>query len=303
LRNLALFFSAVSLENNSVGEIYDFISEALRCKTVEFQPESIKFQFGPGEAYAPKVKDAGGDVYVKNLEDALEAIKIIVEQGEGRRTTVDVSVYDDKSHEEKSHYARFKVVKKQLDKVIIKVWDLPTDPELLPYPDNLQAVSELFNASYTYLLRTIDLLYLTAGDDRKKLIWTGMFPIMTNILPNVAKTLIREKLPGGKHAAPKFQFYKFQAGKWNEQILQLYQNAVFVNNSHGKLLERLALVLIPIQNLHDLQLSHNLQKPSEESSLKPSSARSTKDCAQCSCSTFPGKLNSKPGTKRNRANK
>jgi len=61
------FFSAVSLENNSVGEIYDFISEALRCKTVEFHPESQKFQFGPGEAYAPKVKDAGGDVYVKKF--------------------------------------------------------------------------------------------------------------------------------------------------------------------------------------------------------------------------------------------
>jgi hypothetical protein len=87
---------------------------------------------------------------------------------------------------------------------------------------------------------------------RKEVLWKGMFPAMTAILPGLAQVLMREKLTGTDfNAAPTFEFYEFENSRvpWADQIQQLYNSAVFVNNAKGDLLERLAVVQTPISNL------------------------------------------------------
>lgn len=191
-----------------------------------------------------------------------------------------ISPYDDHSHHELSHYARFRKALGDLKTGDIKVWDMVENPAQEMYPEglrvwsapcflllfllfssslvsHLEAVDDLFNATYTYLLRVIDMLYDTEDTGtRRNLIWKGMFPSMTQMLKLIAATLIREKLESGKHAAPTFKHYSFaystdkgEAADWKSQLQGLFDRAVVINNKSGKLLERLILVQTPLSNL------------------------------------------------------
>jgi hypothetical protein len=82
--------------------------------------------------YQPKIRDAGGSVVVTDLASAEEAIKIIVEQGEGE---VRDPEHDDPSKKEKDHYEIFTelLADHQSGK---RTWELyPTieDPKALTY--------------------------------------------------------------------------------------------------------------------------------------------------------------------------
>jgi hypothetical protein len=91
------------------------LDEKYRKEGKQLFDESTKpFQFVPGLGYVPRVRDAGGSVLVKDLGSALQALKIIVEQGEGAD-----GQFDDPAMEEMAHYYIFSQLKS--DKT--KKWD------------------------------------------------------------------------------------------------------------------------------------------------------------------------------------
>ena len=67
-----------------------------------FHKETENYQFAPGLGYQGSARDAGGSIIVKKLEDAIEAINVIVNQGEGSP-----GPYDDVDKLEKDHYDIF----------------------------------------------------------------------------------------------------------------------------------------------------------------------------------------------------
>ena len=67
-----------------------------------FPTDTTKYQFAPGLGYQPKVRDAGGSILVKDLGSALNAIDVIITQGEGSP-----GPYDDAAKLEKDHYDIF----------------------------------------------------------------------------------------------------------------------------------------------------------------------------------------------------
>ena len=67
-----------------------------------FHQDTVKYQFAPGLGYQPQVRDAGGSIVVKDLETAINAIDVIVIQGEGSP-----GPYDDVDKQEKDHYDVF----------------------------------------------------------------------------------------------------------------------------------------------------------------------------------------------------
>jgi hypothetical protein len=85
-----------------------------------FQTASLPFQFPPGSVYNPVVPDAGGLVAVSDLQSSLDAITIIVDQGEGNP-----GPYDDPKKLEKDHFAVFTDLKTGT-----------TDWNVLPVPTN-----------------------------------------------------------------------------------------------------------------------------------------------------------------------
>ena len=72
-----------------------------------FHTNTENYQFAPGLGYQPQVRDAGGSIIVKNLKTAIEAIDVIVIQGEGSP-----GPYDDPDKLEKDHYDIFLELKK-----------------------------------------------------------------------------------------------------------------------------------------------------------------------------------------------
>jgi hypothetical protein len=79
-----------------------------------FHPKTAAYQFAPGLGYQPTVRDAGGSVVVTDLASADEAIKIIVDQGEGNP-----GPYDDPDKLERDHYDVFRDLQKGK-----QTWDL-----------------------------------------------------------------------------------------------------------------------------------------------------------------------------------
>lgn len=91
-----------------------------------FHPETAAYQFAPGLGYQAKIRDAGGSVVVTDLASAIDAIKIIVDQGEGN-----CGEFDDQDHLEKDHYATF--VDLQAGKTTWKTYPVRSNPKTYEY--------------------------------------------------------------------------------------------------------------------------------------------------------------------------
>jgi hypothetical protein len=91
-----------------------------------FPPDKAAYQFAPGLGYQPHVRDAGGSAIVTGLESAMEAINIIVDQGEGNP-----GPFDDPDHLGQDHYAIFTGL--QTGKETWDVHPVRTNPKTIDY--------------------------------------------------------------------------------------------------------------------------------------------------------------------------
>jgi hypothetical protein len=90
--------------------------------------------------YQPIIHDAGGSVVVTNLDSAIKAINIIVDQGEGNP-----GPYDDPNKEEKDHYDVFKDLKYGTQKwTVYPVIKNPTTVGYWDMDKRIYQVSERF---------------------------------------------------------------------------------------------------------------------------------------------------------------
>jgi hypothetical protein len=117
-------------------------------------------------------QDGGGrPLVVHDLVTALEAIKTIVEQGEGAAPgDEDVPtnpVNPQPGADELSHYAKFRRIAEGID-AIGEVWPVPTDPCVEDYEGPVRALATLFNACYCYLMCMLDVLYATPSEPLEK---------------------------------------------------------------------------------------------------------------------------------------
>jgi hypothetical protein len=167
-------------------------------------------------------QDGGGSpIVVTDLPSALEAIKTIVEQGEGADAddaTAPISFTDPKVGEvEFSHYAKFSRIAQGID-VIRNVRPVPTNPKVTDYDGPVRALAELFNAAYSYVLCMIDAIYrtpreLVAGQPSPRYGLERTFiAAMGGLLFPIADLLVRQPGPDGKNAAPTFEFHRFDDG-------------------------------------------------------------------------------------------
>jgi hypothetical protein len=197
-----------------LGQFYDAIKQGLvylnsHDKTL-FHPETAAYQFAPGLGYQAKIRDAGGSVVVTDLASAIDAIKIIVDQGEGN-----CGEFDDPDHLEKDHYATF--VDLQAGETTWKTYPVRSNPKTHEYwneDKRIYHVSLTFDAAYCLLLITIERLWTIKSDDaRHKLILGNMFGIMIGVLAPLAKFLVQQRIGHDNHtAAPCFCYYRFDEG-------------------------------------------------------------------------------------------
>ncbi|MEY9894252.1 hypothetical protein ABIA31_007938 [Catenulispora sp. MAP5-51] len=150
----------------TLGQFYQAIEEGLvRVDQVEgkklwkYAKESAAWQYQ--RAYWNR--DGGGEpIVITDLPTALEALKVVVEQGEGidpENATVPIDpVNPTPGLDELSHYARFLRIQQGIEP-IGDVRNILTDPKISDFKEPAVGLAKLFNAAYCYTLAMLDKLY------------------------------------------------------------------------------------------------------------------------------------------------
>jgi len=202
---------------------------------------------------------------VTDLASALEAVRIIVVQGEGSP-----GPYDDPDKLEEDHYDVFLGLKDgDATWDVYPVVENPVTSDYWKYDKRIYQVSLTFDAAYCFLLRTIETLwYVDKDDSRHNLILRNMYGIMMGVLAPLAKFLISQSIgPNGQRAAPCFGYYEFK--KQESELKQVQDEMQAAINAYlgvtaetpdqvavhdfGLMLETLLPIQTTINGLIDIQ--------------------------------------------------
>lgn len=182
----------------TIGEFYESFGVGLRVLHEKipglFDASTKKQQFVPEDGI---YRDEGLHS-ITNLEQALTALQLIVEQGEGSTGTGNLDT--------QSHFQIFQSLATQDIPYIRTV----TNPITSEYTGNIQKVMLACDAAYCYLLLSIEKCW-TTSTHRKELV-ENIKPLMSVILKYCAEFLVTQKLEGREeYAAPPFNYYPFSS--------------------------------------------------------------------------------------------
>ena len=203
---------------HTIGEFYDAISAGFtRLDGPDLwagnQPD-LQYLLGYWN------QDGGGSpLVVCDLSSARQAIRTIVEQGEGSRPGQLVvplnPVKPQAGMDELSHYGKFRQIAEGIDQ-IGNVWPVPVDPPPGSWDGPVGQLARLFDAAYCYLLCLLDALYQTTrmtegpGHTSPRYAMERTFiAAMGGILYPIATLLVQQPVGNGMHAAPTFGYYDF----------------------------------------------------------------------------------------------
>lgn len=193
----------------TLGQFYHAIENGLvrlARETLLFDDPQTAKQLSNPDYYAPvqfDADDSGGLIVVNSLESAIDALEIIVHQGEGANS----ERWADPDHRELTHYYKLSQISDGTSP-IGEVRSLTVNPTTANYPAGLQPVSNLFNASYRYLFLVLDDLYSPAEDKTTSVI--DLYFLMTFVLSALAHHLTLQPIGDGHVAGPTFELYEFQ---------------------------------------------------------------------------------------------
>ncbi len=214
----------IDLDERTIGEFYETVKEQLKCLVKEYGEKEVfngdrRLQISPKEYYG-----GGGEIIeVHNLETALFAIDVIVDQGEGAPDTIfdgDTTFFG--QDQEVAHFFRFKEIHverkyKEGDKprepptgaAVAVDWkatkNMIDDPKAANFPKGSPAriKAEEFNQLYSHFLR---LLHRTFNGESQLIVKAvGMMYQMKYI----AAELLNIQVPDnkeGKVAGPPFEY-------------------------------------------------------------------------------------------------
>ncbi|KAG0698476.1 ferritin-like-domain-containing protein [Suillus ampliporus] len=179
---------------NSIGEFYTKLEDMIkRCRWfITFKNKDL--QFSPTEFFPDEM------TVVTDQESAHQALKIIIDQGEGS-----VGVED-------AHYQMF--LELYMKRTEWECHAVPKSPTTDMYKDN-KFVHELAlasNAAYCYLLITIQKTWQVSDLVLRRALIANIHAIMINMMTPLADFMVEEPFEDGK-AAPTFQFYETKAGE------------------------------------------------------------------------------------------
>ncbi len=197
------------------------------------------------KAYTPEISDTGDLSVVNDLDSAMSAMRIIIEQGEGIRG----SHYDDDSKRELAHYFKFERIAEG-EAPLGEVWPVVKNPRTADYPESLRALSNLFNGCYCYMLMVLeDVFILTDAVEKHRLVFRGMFSIMSSVLPKLARMMMEQPISDDEYAGPTFEFVPFEHGVSKEiQLEELCQRAQKTNDG----LDRILSIITTLPDMTEL---------------------------------------------------
>lgn len=262
----------------TIGEFYDMVKDCLD-KNPDLKYNTHAPQLVPGKGYYAQNnidtiyydrehkpvftnQDNAGDlICVADKKSALDAINLIVEQGEGQ--LVKDAPYLDKDDnlnfaallqydfspkegEEPSHFEKFAQIyqmyfaleRKYNDYGItdksfsdLFVMDIKSNPASTDYPSQIAAVSDLINGVYTYIFVMIEECYRKSGSTQYETFMFGIHKSMIFILNSLCGDImkLKYKTESGEeyYASPTFENYSFSPlARPKSQLVDLFNAAV-----------------------------------------------------------------------------
>ncbi len=208
-------------EYETLGQFYRAVELAL-CELDEdgtlFAQPNLDRQVGDPEFYqAVKYDSLGsGSLYeITSCERALEALEIIVHQGEG----LGHDRYADPAHAELTHYARFLDICQGKCEVG-EVLPVPDNPRADNYPAPAAEVAHFFNALYCYSFVLMDRLFQPQSHKDRSALISTLYGTMVALMRPVATYLTTLEIGGGLVAAPTFEYHSFPDPKNAERDLR-----------------------------------------------------------------------------------
>jgi len=176
----------------SIGEFY----EAVKTNIIKLNPVfgAVDRQFSPEDNVHKRV------ITIPNLDAAKKAIDTIIAEGEGASGQPDPN----------SHYEKFKTLWKD-EKIKWDCYSVKQDPQTeRDYKGKkFYRVARTFDATFCFLLLTMEILWtISSSDDNRARITSTFKPIM-RVLSPLADFLVKEQFDANTVAAPSFDFYKF----------------------------------------------------------------------------------------------
>ncbi|HEY2333064.1 MAG TPA: ferritin-like protein [Acidimicrobiales bacterium] len=193
----------------SQGQLYRELERALRRLDVGgglFDHPQVERQLHDPHDYAPVKYDtsaSGGLLGVAGLDRAIEALEVMIHQGEGLTD----ERFADPQHAELTHFWKFQRVLAHAEGVG-PVHNAIRNPILDELPGAVQPLARFSNAAYTYLFILMDRLFAPDEPDRPRLV--GMlYGTMVGLVGPVARHLMTMPVSASEVAGPPFQHHEF----------------------------------------------------------------------------------------------
>jgi rubrerythrin len=199
----------------TLGQFYAALIDALERLDSNgdlFTRHQSHRQLADPSFYSPvkfDAEDSGGLVRINDRISADLALEIIVDQGEG----LSDEKWADPSHQELTHFYKFEQIASGATP-IGDVWPVMSSPTTSDFPPEIRPVSDLFNAMYGLMFKTMGDIF--GGNGQQSLAAGRLYTLMGRCLAPVAQHLVQLPIGRGLHAAPTFERYPFSADPWEE---------------------------------------------------------------------------------------
>jgi hypothetical protein len=166
-------------------------------------------------------EDSGGLVLITDLDSAIEAIEIIVHQGEGMSD----EKWADPDHRELTHYHKLVQISDGTSP-LGAVRNVRSNPRTQDYPEAIQTVSHLFNSIYRGLYLAMNRMFTDEANQGKAV--GVLYLLMADVLSNLGHFLVQQPLGNGEYAAPTFEIFEFGTDSRLAEVTALSKKAAEV---------------------------------------------------------------------------
>jgi hypothetical protein len=202
----------------TLGQFYAALENAVTELPVTsnvFDDPQAHRQLADTSFYAPvkfDADDSGGLMLIDSRETAIQALEIIIDQGEGLKD----HRWADPGHQELTHYYKFKQIADGVSP-IGPVWPVMSNPTTAAFPESIRPLSDAFNALYGLIYITMGDLFSGGLDEGERI--GRLYTLMLDGLSPVARRLVQTPINDTTNACPTFEIHRFTEDPWNETAL------------------------------------------------------------------------------------
>ncbi len=222
----------------TLGQFYHALEVGLRelSNSVSlFTNPQTEAQMSDPSFYGPvqfDAEDSGGLMMIDELDSAIDAIEVIIHQGEG----LSDERWADPSHQELTHFYKLKRIM-DVPGELGAVRPVRRNPRSSEYPQEIRLVSDMFNAAYRHVYLVMADLF-SPGPDK-----TGhvgrLYRLMSGVLSPLARHMVSLELGDGEFAAPTFEVFEFGGADPGEETLLLADDVRFAHPELSPIVEAL----------------------------------------------------------------